>query len=774
MPYIKSRPARKKPLHHLATPGAQLSTALLAGLMTTTSYAATTTTASSDSIALPEVSVSGSVEADQSSYHRDQLSSGKFTEPTSRTPQTIQIIDSQIISNQHATTLTEALRNSPGVGTFFVGENGNSQTGDSVFMRGVDSSGSILVDGVRDISAISRDTFNTEQVEVIKGSNGTNYGRSSAGGSINMVTKQARWGNQVSGDISAGTDHQRRTTLDVNRQISDTTAVRLNIIGEDSDIAGRDWAEDKRWGIAPAITFGLGTDKRLKLNYLHITQNNRPDGGAATVGLPGYSSPDPTKPGLDNLPKPKSTNFYGTKNDFEDVTRDSFAVIYEQDFDNDKSFHNITRWSRTEQQYQISALFARKIDPTTFETRRLPNFKDQTITTLTNQSGIVQHATTGSAEHTLSYGLELSREQLKSNDIRTPLVPDGSGGFVGENYFTNIYHPNHYDPTYRGVKSGASAKGTVDTAAVYLFDTIQLDDHWQLNGGVRLDHYKLDYKNSVATCGVRGTPACTAGYTTDTDIDTTVSDNLFSWQAGVLYQINEQGNVYANYAVSSQPPGSTNLELSSRDSRSSNAKYDPEEAKTAEIGTKWSLANNRLLLTAAAYSTKIDNQVTQDAVGSGNYIQDGEKRVRGIELSALGQITDNWNITAGFTTMDAKITSGTPEANNGSDTSPYSPKRAFTSWTTYKLPMGLTIGGGARYNGELTRGSDGAKGTPDKTESYWVVDTMASYDLTDNLGLQLNVYNVFNKDFVAAINKSGYRYTPGTPRTAILSMNYSF
>ncbi|WP_458031950.1 TonB-dependent receptor plug domain-containing protein, partial [Klebsiella pneumoniae] len=76
------------------------------------------------------------------------------------------------------TNLTDALKNVPGVGAFFAGENGNSTTGDAIYMRGADTSNSIYVDGIRDIGSVSRDTFNTEQVEVIKGPSGSDYGRS--------------------------------------------------------------------------------------------------------------------------------------------------------------------------------------------------------------------------------------------------------------------------------------------------------------------------------------------------------------------------------------------------------------------------------------------------------------------------------------------------------------------------------------------------------------------------------------------------------------------
>jgi catecholate siderophore receptor len=119
-----------------------------------------------------------------------QLSSPKFTQPLVNTTQTVSVIKEETIKQQGATTLTEALRSVPGAGAFYAGENGNTSTGDAVYMRGFDTSNSIYVDGVRDLGSISRDVFNTEQVEVTKGPASTDYGRSAPSGAINLVTKQ--------------------------------------------------------------------------------------------------------------------------------------------------------------------------------------------------------------------------------------------------------------------------------------------------------------------------------------------------------------------------------------------------------------------------------------------------------------------------------------------------------------------------------------------------------------------------------------------------------
>src|SRR5690606_6561196 len=165
-------------------------------------------------------------------YKIDKPSSPKFTQPLRDTPQTIQVISKDLFNQQGATTLTEVLRNSPGVGTFYAGENGNTTTGDSIRMRGFDTSNSIFVDGVRDLGSISRDIFNTEQVEVTKGPAGTDNGRTAPTGAINMVSKRASPDALLAGTVSVGVDGQKRANVDINQPIDalPNAAFRLNAI----------------------------------------------------------------------------------------------------------------------------------------------------------------------------------------------------------------------------------------------------------------------------------------------------------------------------------------------------------------------------------------------------------------------------------------------------------------------------------------------------------------------------------------------------------------
>lgn len=721
---------------------------------------------------LPGVSVEASAVSD---YKIDNLQSSKYTQPILDTTQTINVISKDLFLQQGATTLTEALRNSPGVGTFYVGENGTTSTGDAIYMRGFDTSGSIFVDGVRDLGTISRDVFNTESVEVIKGPASTDNGRTAPTGAVNMVSKQPELGNGVSASLSYGSADQGRVTADWNQVVSNTSAFRLNVMGQDFGVPGRDKVENNRWGVAPEFAFGLGTATRVYIDYLHIKQNNVPDGGVPTIGLPGYSSPDPKRPFLADAPEVDSSNFYGTTVDHDHVTADMFTVRLEHDFNEQMAFHNTLRWGRTFEDYLLTSFMGSAAnlltpnpnDPSTWTIARSnPTFKHQSNRILTDQADLTWNFETGAITHNLSTGIELTQE--KATTI----------GYVAMNGTTwpaaNLYNPNWDVKGLIYGQNGAYTDGQTDTASAYVFDTLKFGEHWQVNAGTRMDHYTTDYSSTVA-CGARNGPVCGTlpTGTVVQGLTTTTGDNLWNWKLGVLYKPVSYGSFYVNYAVSAEPPGGNTLTLSSSTNSLDNPNLEPERARTYEIGTKWELLDQRILLTGALYQTTVSNDLVQDPVTL-LYYQIGKKRVQGVELSAVGKITENWAVSAGFTTMNASVLSGSAVAQDGSSDLAYTPKKAFTSWTSYLLPFGVTIGGGARYNGEMLRGTDGAIGTPAYTEAYWVFDAMASYPVSKNFDLRLNVYNLFDKDYVAAINKSGYRYTPGTPRSAMITANIRF
>ncbi|HEY0178199.1 MAG TPA: catecholate siderophore receptor Fiu, partial [Dokdonella sp.] len=483
---------------------------------------------------LPTVQVEGQAVKD---YKVDSVSSPKFVKPLVDTTQSIQIISSQLIHDQAATTLTEALRNSPGVGTFYVGENGSTSTGDAIYMRGFDSSGSIFVDGVRDLGTVSRDMFNIQQVEVTKGPASTDYGRTAPTGSINLVTKQPLLEDQLQGTVYGGSADQKRVIADWNQRISalDGAAFRLNVMGQDSGVPGRDEVQNQRWGVAPSLAFGLGTSTRFYVDLLHVKQNNVPDGGVPTIGLSGYSTPDPTRPELGVARRVDSSNFYGTDADHDDSKTDMLTLLLEHDFSDDVKLSNTTRWGRTHQNYLLTSFMGSAAnlltpdisDPSTWTLARSnPTFKDQTNRIVTNQTNLRVHSEgAGGFSNDLSTGVELTREKLATT---------GLGALNGSAWPpANLYHPNPHVTGMQWGPTGATSDGKTDTEAAYAFDTISFAERWQINAGVRFDHYKTDF-SSLVPCGGRGAPVC-GDLPTGTivpGVDAKTSDTLFNWKLG--------------------------------------------------------------------------------------------------------------------------------------------------------------------------------------------------------------------------------------------------
>lgn len=702
---------------------------------------------------LREVQVQSTAESE---YKAERASSPKLTQPLVDTPQTITVIKKEVLRDQAATTLTDALRNTPGI-TLQMGENGNTATGDAVYLRGFDAQGSIFVDGIRDVGSITRDMFNIEQVEVVKGPAGTDIGRGSPNGYINLQSKVPFAENDANATVSLGSGSHKRSTLDLNRKLNEagTAAFRLNLMAQDSGVVDRDEVKNKGWGFAPSLALGLGTPTRTYFSYLHMNRRNRPDGGFVTTRLPGWSAA--ALGGL-GAPSVDESNFYGWSSDHDDVDADMFTARIEHDLAPGVTVRNITRWGRTKQDLVLTAPFSSTIvapnlaDPSTWLVRVSPQGKLQRNEILANQTNITAELKLGGLEHSFSGGLELAREKQGNGTVAAP----------AGTYYASLYAPDRSRPVVPVTPTGASTSGEVTTTSAYLFDTIKLNPSWLVNAGLRWEHYRTEYLSLPAT-------GATTAATSLSD-----SDNLFTGKVGVVYKPAPNGSIYAAYATSARPPGS-DFALSGTAGNANNPNMDPQKARTAELGTKWDVLDKRLALTAALFRTDNTNEIgTPDPV-TGAVDQYGKTRVQGVELSAIGQITPAWQLIAGLANTSAKVLEGSRTGTTTGATVRYSPKLTATLWSTYKLPFGLTVGGGVRYVDTQARSTNtAAVAFVPEIPSYTVLDAMLGYEVNKNFSLQLNVFNLTDKFYIARINNAGNRATIGTPRSAVMTATLKF
>ncbi len=704
------------------------------------------------------------VEGESSSYDVQVSRSPKMTAPLVDTPRTVQVVPQQVIQDQAATTLQDVLRNSPGI-TFGAGEGGRAG-GDLPIIRGQNSAGSIFVDGVRDTSTQTRDTFNLEQVEIIKGPDSVYSGRGGAGGSINLVTKKPRANDFAEGSVQVGTDNNYRATADGNWRLGEQAAFRLNLMGNKGDVPGRDSAVDfERWGVAPSLMLGLGTPTRITLSFQHYQDDSMPD-----YSIP--YDPESGQPVTETRGVSRKT-FYGlTGRDFMRQREDTGTVDIQHDFSDRLRLRNVTRYTRATMDFAATNPDDSKgnvANGLVYRALKSGYFATKTFTNQTDLSGEFE---TGTLKHSFDVGFEYTNV-VQDKDGYDELGKPGNGSncsappMAATAWCTSLWDadPHTYYPG-RLERRDNPATYTTNTMAVYGFDTIKFNEQWQASVGLRWDNYQISGKNIAPG---RGAPAGTPNY------DASREDNLFNYQLGLAYKPLPNGTIYATFGTSSTPSsvaGNNVNDVVSEDS----AGLEPEKSRTVEVGTKWQLFDDSLMLTAALFQDVRKN--TNVMVSATESEQVGKSKVRGIELGFSGSITPKWNVFGGYTFMDSELVSGAFESGAVGQDLPNTPRHAFSLWSTYQVLPKLTLGGGAYYVDKVYGNADAgrnADGTPRArwVPSYWRFDAMAAYRFNEHLSAQLNVVNLFDKTYYTRAYGAHYAAL-GTGRAALLSVNLKY
>lgn len=657
-----------------------------------------------------------------------QVQSARYTEPLRDTPQTIMVIPKAVMEQQGATTLRDVLRNVPGL-TIAAGE-GGVPAGDNVTLRGFSARNDMFIDGARDLSPQSRDPFNMEQVEVTKGPTSAFYGRGSAGGTINMVSKAPNLNRYFGGSVSLGNASMKRVTADVNTPVKflgERTAFRLNFLAHDSGVAGRNVVENSRWGVAPSLAFGLGTPTRLTLSYYKLKQDNIPDYGIPWVPntnnvLAAYRD----KP----APVPRET-FYGIPSrDTERMGSDLATVRFEHDFSDNLNLRNQLRYGRSTRN-SITAAPRFASNDSTVINRNGPSWITED-NVWDNQTDVRARFSTGSLQHAFAGGANFTSENNIRKGRTIPAAPA-----------TTLYNP---DPTapYTGVIAPTAFVGDItgNTQAVYGFDTVELGKHWQATGGLRWERFDVN--------GVNTTPA---------PVVQTVT--MHSLRGGVVYKPVDKGSVYASYG-SSLSPSLEGLSYSTF-----NSSIQPEKTYTIELGTKWDVADDRLMLSGAIFRVDKDNARTPGLLpDEPPQVLQGTQRVKGIELGATGGITRSLKIFAAYTLLDGKIIKSNTPAELGR-TFQNTPRNSASIWTTYAYKKFL-LGGGPRFVGRRFGNNINTR----QVDKYWTMDLLASYPVTSKLDLRLNLYNLNNAFYFDRLG--GGHLIPGAARSVMVSTSFSF
>ncbi|MDE1182001.1 TonB-dependent siderophore receptor [Paraburkholderia sp.] len=675
------------------------------------------------------------------------LPSYKFTAPLIDTPRSVTVIPEELIKQKNVTTFADALRTVPGI-TFLGGDAAANPSADRPVIRGFESRNSIFVDGMRDSGVQNRETFDIEQISVIKGPDSVYAGRGSVGGSIDIVTKTPQNENFINGSVGFGTDSYKRATIDANQKINDETAVRLNVMGHDADQAGRNNIYSKRWGVAPSVAFGLNTPTTVTVSYYHLNTYDMPD-----FSVP-FRSTGGTPVNVD-----RSTFFGLNDRDYRRGQTDTGEVRVEHRFSDELKLKNTTMFGRSTLDYIAtnpqftsanSNLLALQVKSGKYATN-----------SVANQTELTGKNTLFGMEHTWTGGVEFSHEQSlyegylvsdsAGNNMRTGGPCSVAYNCTPYNTGWNPDNPWTGSIALNGDKSfpGPATHTQTDIASAYLFDSVKLSEKWIFNAGMRFDRYDV----TAQQAGV-------------SDLKNT--SNLFSYQFGLVFKPIRTVSLYASYGTSANPPGS-NAGLGGGNDQitATNDDLSPERSRNIEVGAKWDVLDQRLSLTSAVFQTEKTNARVSD--GLGGIVNAGTQRVRGVELGFAGNLTNKWSVFGGYSYLDAITTDAGPGSPTASGLPMVMvPKHNFTLWTNYNVLPKLSIGGGATIS-SLTYASVAAtsrKWTP----GYARFDAAATYHVSKKIDLQLNVQNIFDKKYFSTAYPIYATWAPG--RSAMLTMNF--
>jgi catecholate siderophore receptor len=663
------------------------------------------------------------------------LQGDKLPSSLQDTPQSVTLVNQALLRDQGATRLEDALKNVPGI-TLNAGE--GAARGDTVNLRGFSAFNDFFLDGIRDAAVYTRDSFDLEAVEVVKGPSATLFGRGSTGGAINQVSKAPTLAPMgvVTGQI--GTNDAWRGTVDIDHPIGPAAAIRLNAMAETSEVTDRDDVKNRRWGVAPALALGIGQPTTFNLSYLHQQEDDVPD-----VGIPFVNgAPAPAPRGAD----------YGLASDRATGDDDILTARASHEFGPGLTVADTFRWARYGFDYQFDAPNFGADTPTAATPlgdilvgRDSPS-SSGVQTNLTDQLDVTWRFATGPVTHSLLAGVEVARLTSLVDRYVNPFNSNNS--WIPETQLL-APDPNQTHP----VEPVSSVQRTVaDSEAIYATDTIGFGRYVDLIAGLRLDRFAARYAQTTVSTGAL------------LHLDHT--DEVASPRLALVVKPTPTQSYYLSYGTSFDPSAEA-LTLTTK-----TANLGPVKAKTLEAGAKTTLLDGGLLVTGAVFQTEVDNAQTNDPDNPTVTILNGDQRVRGFELGASGHVTRKLEISTGYTYLDGRtIASGT--AAYVGKVIPNAARNAVNLWAEYQLDPAWEVGVGANYLDRRFADSGNTAVVP----SYVVFDSMLAWRVSDRLSLQLNGYNLTDKLYYGGVyytSASENHAVPGPGRTVKLTVRASF
>lgn len=649
--------------------------------------------------------------AHDSGYVPQDSAIAKTSAPLRDLPQSVAVVGAEVLRDQRALSVQDALKNVAGVGF----SSGDGQR-DQVTIRGFSAIADQYVDGFRDDGLYFRDLSNVERIEVVKGPAAVLYGRGSSGGLINRVTKKPD-GDITSAALTGGSFSNVRGEFDIGRLDGDSgIGVRVTGAYQDSD-SFREQGLLRRTAIAPSFVFGRGKATSLLVQADYLTDRRVNDFGIPAVG------------GRPVAVDPKT--YYGAAN-----ARTADAVRSEVLGQGVTLLHRFSDSLSVRNGFRHYAYTLRRRNT-------LPSAVNAAARTVTlshggidraedgwsNQTELTQRATLAGMDHSILYGVEIARQVKDGRTIATRVVAVTS--------LTDPVNPVVNNAAFTVLS--ANQRNRLDTTGFYVQDLVDLGHGFKALVGLRHDIYRQRTDQRLAG-----------------QSDFARTDRNWSPRAGLVFQPDDAQSYYASWSRSFQP-SAEQFGLAAN-----NADIDPEQTVNREIGAKYTLLGGRLGVQAAGFILKRTGIKGTDPTTQ-RVLPIGTQRTRGIELS--GQLDlGGWRAVAGYAYLDAKVVASATPALVG---------RAATLTPTHQANVSLVrdfgsvgIGGGGNYVGD--RWADPANTTT--LPGYVTADALAWVDVTPAVRLQVNGYNLFDRRYiVSGHGSSPLLNMPGSPRSVLVT-----
>lgn len=671
----------------------------------------------------------------------------RIVTPILDTPQSISIVTKEDLEDRGITNLNDALRNVAGL-TIGAGE-GRFQ-GNNASLRGFSTVNDMFVDNVRDFGSYFRDTFDDESIEVLKGPSSILFGRGSTGGVIHRVSKKPEDDDFGRVDVQAGLDDTRRISGDFNRGglLGEGSAFRINAVYHEAGVASRDFARVKRWGVAPKLIFGLGTDTRLFLGYVHQTERNRPDYGVpwfpGTVTAPGAPA------AVDR------SNYYGFTNDFLNTDVNIFTAKLDHDFNETWQARTIFRYSRNTRGFRYSEAIIPRGTPAGTPLSDITVSRNlfegsSTDEFFQNQTDFTADFEWGGTRHVLIVGGDIALESPTTTLVDNFNIPGTSLTNPETIFFDSA------PVSFVRLRSRPRSTGI----GLFAIDTIEFGDSWRAIVGVRWDSFRTNFTGeSFNRAGVR----------TDLELDRT--DRNLSYRAALVYKPTANGSIYVGYANSFNPSGEgvESVISSSRNFATSNLNLAPETSFTYELGTKWNLFGDKFLVTASVFRIEKDQVRVPDPDVPGFNTLGGRQRVDGAEIEFGGEILPGWTVSGSYSFLDSQTIETTAPGPILGAPVLQTPRHMGALGTKIAITQKFTVGANVVSMGDRL-GQNRASSFL-IAPGFTIVDLNARYQFSENLFARIVINNLTDTLYYEQLHP--FHVIPGAGRNALASLQWSF